>query len=647
MTSEHTKMKDRRRRYLHNIPVAEARRRFLDREWSQSGEEIIAVTESVGRVTFRAVFARASSPHYHAAAMDGVAVRAIDTAGASETSPRRLQLGEAAVQVDTGNALPQGYDAVIMAEDLLELENEVEINAPVAPWQHVRPIGEDIVATEMLLPAGHQIRGMDAGAMLAGGLTSVAVRCRPRVAVIPTGNELVEPGEEPLPGEIIEFNSTVFASMVEEWGGSAVRTGIVRDDYFLIRQAVSDAADLCDVVLVNAGSSAGRRDYTADVVAELGEVLVHGVAVRPGKPVILGIVRGKPVIGVPGYPVSAVVALELFLKPLLFRLQGLPEPKRLILPAVFSRQVTSPLSAEEWIRVKVGRVNGRYVATPLARGSGIITSLVRADGIVRISQQKEGLTAGEQVEVELLRPSEEIDRSLVCIGSHDIALDLLGDLLRRRNPGFSLSSAHVGSTGGLMALRRSEAHLAGVHLLDEETGQYNVPFLERFLPSLPVALITLVEREQGLMVLPGNPKKITGFADLERPDISFINRQRGAGTRILLDIRLHESGLESAAINGYGREEFTHLAVAAAVAAGSADTGLGVLAAARSMGLDFVPLAKERYDLAIPLAYLEDSAVALLLEAARSAEFKQLVQSLGGYHTEKTGELVYSTKGGA
>jgi putative molybdopterin biosynthesis protein len=640
-------MKDKRKRYLQNIPVDEARQRFLHREWSLCEEEIIAVTEAVGRVTAGPVFARISSPHYHAAAMDGVAVRAADTAGASETAPRRLRLQEAAVPVDTGNILPDGFDAVIMAEDLVEFDCEVEINAPVAPWQHVRPIGEDIVATEMLLPSGHRVRGIDAGAMLAGGLISVAVWRHPRVAIIPTGNELIEAGTLPAPGKIIEFNSTIFASLVTEWGGSAQRTGIVIDDYSAVRQAVSEAADEYDVVLVNAGSSAGRRDYTADVIAELGEVLVHGVAVRPGKPVILGVVRGKPVIGVPGYPVSAVVALELFLKPLLFVMQGLPEPERPVLQAVFSRQAASTLAAEEWIRVKVGRVDGRYVATPLSRGSGVITSLVRADGIVRIPQQKEGLLAGEEVAVELLRPRKEIDNSVVCIGSHDLTLDLLGDLLRRRNPGFSLSSAHVGSTGGIMALQRGEAHLAGIHLLDEKTGEYNIPFLARFLPGLPVALVTLVEREQGLMVAPGNPKNITGFADLLRPDVAFINRQRGAGTRILLDARLRELGLETAAINGYDREEFTHLAVAAAVAAGTADTGLGVLAAAGSMGLDFVPLDRERYDLAIPLAYLNEPAVARLLQAVRTEEFRQMVDKLGGYHTGRTGEIVYRTKDGA
>ncbi|MCR3921668.1 MAG: molybdopterin biosynthesis protein, partial [Firmicutes bacterium] len=538
------------------------------------------------------------------------------------------------------NALPDGCDAVIMAEDLTEDGDDVEIQASVAPWQHVRPIGEDIVATEMLLPAGHQIRPVDGGALLAGGITEIMVRKKTRVTIIPTGNELVPPGTRPTAGQIIEYNSTVFAAQVSEWGAQAHTHDIVRDDFAAIKAAVAAAVEQSDIVLINAGSSAGRRDYTADVVAELGEVLVHGVAVRPGKPVILGIINGKPVMGVPGYPVSAMVALDLFLKPLLYHRQGLAEPMRPLLKAVFSRQLTSALSAEEWVRVKVGRVGQRHVATPLGRGAGVITTLVRADGIVRIPQQKEGLVAGEEVNVELLRPLASIERTVVCIGSHDLTLDILGDLLAQRYPGFSLSSAHVGSTGGMMALRRGEAHLAGIHLLHEETGEYNLPFLKQFIPNVELLLLTLVERDQGLMVLPGNPKNIHDVDDLMRADVSFINRQRGAGTRLLLDARLQAKGLSPDKINGYRREEFTHLAVAAAVAAGSADTGLGVQAAAQSLELDFIPLAKERYDLAIPRAFLHEDKVEKLLEVIRSAAYKEAVSVLDGYHTEKTGQIV-------
>lgn len=634
-------MPEKRKRYLHNTPVAEARKLFLGRGWGLTQEEILPVAAAVGRVTARAVFAKISSPHYHAAAMDGVAVHAKDTEGASETSPKRLLLGKQAFPIDTGNPLPAGCDAVIMAEEIFEQGEVIEIMAAVAPWQHVRPIGEDIVATEMLLPAGHRLGAVDAGALLAGGLTDVAVRQRPRVVIIPTGNELIVAGTKPNPGQIIEYNSTIFSALVEEWGGEALKQEIVQDDSELLKTAVLNASRISDVVLVSAGSSAGRRDYTAEVLAQLGEVLIHGVAVRPGKPVVLAVVAGKPVIGVPGYPVSAVVSLELFLKPLLYALRGQQEPERPVVRAAFSRQVTSPLSAEEWIRVKIGCVAERYVATPLARGAGVITSLVKADGIVRIPQQKEGLMAGELVPVELLRPLLNIQQTIVCSGSHDLTLDILGDLLSQHYPGFSLSSAHVGSTGGIMALRRGEVHLAGIHLLHEETGQYNIPFLQQFLPDIPLVLVTLVEREQGLMVRPGNPKGIGQIADLVRGDVSFINRQRGAGTRLLLDACLRKAGIAPEAINGYHREEYTHLAVAAAVSAGSADVALGVFAAAQALGLEFIPLAKERYDLAIPAKFYTDDNMQKLLGLIRSEQFKQTVKELGGYHIEKTGQIVW------
>jgi len=639
-------MKEKRQRYLHNVTVDEAKRRFLERDWPDLGEETLPVAKAIGRVTARAVFARLSSPHYHAAAMDGVAVRARDTAGASEARPKRLGLGEQAVPVDTGMPLPPGFDAVIMAEDLLEAGEEVEIAAPVAPWQHVRPVGEDIVATEMLLPAGQVLRGFEAGALLAGGVETVTVRRRPRVMLIPTGHELVPPGTIPAPGQVIEFNSTILSALIAEWGGEAATREVVTDNLPLLREVTAAAACDYDVVLVIAGSSAGRRDYTAEVVAALGEVLVHGVAVRPGKPVILGTVAGKPAIGVPGYPVSAVVALELFLRPLLYRLQGIAEPARPVLPAVFSRQLVSTLAAEEWVRVKVGLVNGTYVATPLVRGAGVTTSLVRADGVVRIPQQQEGLQAGEKVSVELWRPQVLIDRSVLCCGSHDLTLDVLGDLLSRHYPGFSLSSSPIGSIAGLMALRRGEAHLAGIHLLDEESGEYNIPFLERFLPGHALELVTLVEREQGLIVAPGNPKKIFTVEDLLQPGVSFVNRQRGAGTRLLLDFWLKERNIASSGIAGYEREEYTHLAVAAAVSAGSADAGLGVFAAAKGMGLGFIPLAKERFDLAIPAASFADERLVRLLGVVRSAEFRARVAALGGYDVEKTGQVIYRTEGG-
>jgi putative molybdopterin biosynthesis protein len=364
------------------------------------------------------------------------------------------------------------------------------------------------------------------------------------------------------------------------------------------------------------------------------------VAIRPGHPVVLGVAHGKPFLGIPGYPVSAVLTSELFLQPLLARLLGVPLPERSTLTATMTRKVLSPMGEDEFLRVKLGRVGDRLVATPLQRGAGVLMSLVRADGIVRIPRFSEGVHAGAPVEVALLRSPREVERTVVAIGSHDLTLDLLSDLLARRAPGWSLSSSNVGSQGGLIALQRGECHLAGTHLLDEESGEYNVSYVRRYLRDRPIVLMTLVYRDQGLLVPRGNPKRIRSLEDLARPDVQYVNRQRGAGTRVLLDYKLAQLGIDPSAITGYDREEYTHLGVAAAVAGGSADTGLGILAAARALGLDFVPLLQERYDLAIPRELYDSALLAPLLDIIRGPEFRAIVESLGGYDTSDTGRIV-------
>jgi putative molybdopterin biosynthesis protein len=290
--------------------------------------------------------------------------------------------------------------------------------------------------------------------------------------------------------------------------------------------------------------------------------------------------------------------------------------------------------------VKLGRVGDRVTATPLQRGAGIIMSLVRADGLVLIPRFSEGVHAGAEVTVDLLRRPEEVERTIVAIGSHDLTLDLLSSELSKRDAGLSLSSSNVGSLGGLIALQRGEAHLSGSHLLDEETGEYNLPYVRRLLKGRSVVLVNLVYRDQGLIVPPGNPKGIRGIEDLLREDVRFVNRQKGAGTRVLLDYRLKQIGVDPLRIEGYRREEFTHLAVAASVAGGTADTGLGILAAARALKLDFVPILKERYDLVIPREQYESDLLRPLLEILRGPTFRQQVEALGGYDASQMGEVV-------
>ena len=633
--------------YLSDRPLEEALQGYLDMLRSSGAlkpgkSEKIPVQDSCGRVTSAPVFAIHSSPHYHASAMDGIAVRSADTFGASEKTPKRMNLGLDSVMVDTGDPLPEGFDAVVMIEDIHWVaQDQFEIITAATPWQHVRVIGEDIVATEMILSASQRIRPIDIGGMLAGGVIEVNVHPQPKVGLIPTGTELVEPGTDLRDGDIVEYNTSMFASLIQEWGGCPVKYRIVPDRYDQIHKQLESAVEACDMVLVNAGSSAGREDFTAAVIGDLGTVYTHGVAIKPGKPVILGMIMGKPVIGVPGYPVSAILGMELFVRPVVCAKLGIAAPIRPQIEALTARKIFSPLGVDEFVRVKLGQVGGKVIATPISRGAGVIMSLIRADGILRVPRLSEGYNLGERVPVEILRPQEEISETTVITGSHDMTLDLLANFIRIKHPGTSLSSAHVGSFGGLAALRRKEAHCAGIHLLDEETGDYNICYVKSLLEGM--VLVNLVYRQQGLIVARGNPKGIHIVNDLIRKEIRYINRQRGAGTRILLDFKLKEMNINENQICGYDREEYTHMAVAAAVASGSADVGMGIMAAAKALDLDFIPVVEERYDLCVPAEYMETPYITRLLDGMQMEEFKLAVQKLGGYDLKDCGKIMFES----
>ena len=610
------------------------------------GRERIALQAAAGRVTAESVWARISSPHYHACAMDGYAVRSEETNGATETAPLILTIGSQAHPVDTGDPLPPGANTVIMIEQVQELDGVIEITAAAPPWQYVRAMGEDVVATELVLPANHRIRPQDLGAMAASGHVDVSVYRRPRVAIIPTGTELVPPGPRVKPGDIIEYNTLVLGALAEEAGCEVTRWAIVRDEYDAITAAVQRALESHDLVAINAGSSAGREDFTSRIVAELGELCVHGIAIRPGHPVILGVAgdAAQPcaLVGIPGYPVSAVVTFDLLLRPLLQLWQGIVAPQRPRLIATLTRKVVSPPGDDEFVRVTLGRVGERVVATPLSGGAGVITSLVKADGVLTVPRFSEGVHAGAQVEIELRCAPEKVDNTILAIGSHDMALDLLADAIKRVRPELALSSAHVGSVGGLLALQRGEAHLAGSHLLDEASGEYNLAAIRQMLTphGVHVNVLGFVDRVQGLIVPKGNPLGLRMLADLTRPDVTFVNRQRGAGTRALLDLQLKQNDIDPRLVRGYERQEYTHLAVAAAVASGVVSCGLGILAAARALDLDFVPLFNERYDLLVPLQHYDSAKLQPLLTVIRSAGFREAVAERGGYGVERMGEVL-------
>ncbi|HXG19791.1 MAG TPA: molybdopterin biosynthesis protein [Methylomirabilota bacterium] len=641
-----------RKRYLKKKSLAEALSVFLNAVTPPKRMEMIAVERALHRTTAEPIFAVLSAPHYHGSAMDGIAVRAEDTFGASEFSAVTLRAvpvengapyenGRGVFQyVDTGNPLPAWANAVVMIERVFKKnDQEVEIREAATPWQHVRLVGEDIVATEPLLPRGHKLRPYDIGALLAAGHVQVPVVARPTVGIIPTGSELIEPGEPPQPGRIIEFNSRVTAAFVEEWGGEPHRLPRVTDELPKISKALTKAVQTHDIVVIIAGSSAGEHDFTVRALEALGEVLVHGIDVMPGKPAILAVIDGKPVIGLPGYPVSAVVICQQILRPLLARFLGRPAEEPQKITAVLPRKIPSRLGLEEFVRVSLGRVKDRVIVNPLNRGAGVITTMVKADGVLRIPPLEEGVNAGQEVEVELLRPVEEIANTILFTGSNDLTIGVLDDQLRAQYPELRISASNIGSLGGLMALKREEAHVIGTHLLDPATGQYNLPDLKRQKLLSQVVVMNLVIREQGLIVPKGNPKKIKGLKDLARKDITFINRQPGAGTRILLDYKLEKLKIAPQQIKGYEREEVTHMAVAVAVASGLADTGLGVKSAAKALGLDFIPVEREEYDLVFLKDFFNSDMGQKLVAVIRSDAFKRAVEALDGYDTKKTGTI--------
>jgi putative molybdopterin biosynthesis protein len=608
--------------------------------------EKIPVPDAVGRVLSEPVYAQLSSPNFHLAAMDGLAVNAEITFGATAAAPKALVVGRDAFYVNTGHKLPDKTNAVVMIENVNELdEARVEIEAPIFPWQNVRRVGEDIVATELLFPQNHLITPYCVGALLSGGVFSVAVKVKPKLLIIPTGSELVDWRNFELhdlkPGQVLETNSFVLGKLIERCGGTFQRHTMIMDDTAEIKKALRAAVkEEYQMILVLGGSSAGSEDFAKTAIMDLGKIEVHGVTIMPGKPLIIGAVENKPVFGIPGYPVSAIIAFEQFVQPLLYKMLSLPEPERETVEVQPTKKIASKLGVEEFLRVKLGKVGNRIVATPLPRGAGTITSLTRADGIIRIPNHVEGVNDNETVSAELLSSVPSICRTIVIVGSHDNTLDVLENQLKSSHSELTLSSSHVGSMGGLMAIKRGVCHLAGTHLLDTEDGSYNVSYLAKYLPDTPVKLVHLVQRDQGLIIRPGNPKKIKGIEDLGRKDLSFINRQVGSGTRILLDYKLKELNIKASTINGYQNEEFTHMAVAVTVLSGAADAGLGIHAAAKALNLEFIPVVTEQYDLVIPLEYFESAPIQILLEIINSQKFKQQVQALGGYSTANTGKVI-------
>ncbi len=602
--------------------------------------EIISVEDSLGRISSSPVIAKLSNPNHNAAAMDGISVKSASTHEADPRNPVKLSVDIDFKWVDTGDVLPDDMDAVIMMEDLSEAEQKsVVITSPAVPWQHVRPVGEDIVCSEMIIPSMHRIRPVDIGAMIGGGITAIEVIKKPVVGIIPSGTEIIETPDQMIPGAILDSNSRMFSAMVSEYGGTPLRYSPVKDDYKLLKEAVIKALEECDLVILGAGSSAGSEDFSKSIIEEIGTLLFHGIAIKPGKPAIFGKASEKPLICIPGYPVSAWIVFDRLVQPLIRAMSRVKAEPKLKRSGILTRPLVSSLKHLEYVRVKCGQVGENTIVTPLSRGAGITMSLVNADAIVEVPREYEGYPAGSEVPLYMLKPWEEISERLVSIGSHDLLMDIINEIMIR-NGSSGLSSTHSGTMGGVMAVKRGECHIAPVHVLNPENGVYNTHLLKQYLADNEVVIVKGIKRVQGLIVAEHNPEKITSITDLAERGLSFVNRQRGAGTRILFDYLCGKRNIPADSIKGYGREMNTHMSVAQAVLSGTADAGMGVESAARSMGLDFIPIGEEDYDFILRTEVLDSEAGQTFLNVLCSEQFKLEVNRLGGYILDAPGKII-------
>jgi putative molybdopterin biosynthesis protein len=645
--------------YLNKISLEEAKQKIAQAITEgliklNLKNELLPVEESLDRITSEPVFAKRSSLHYTAAAMDGIVVHSKSTENASERNPIILTYMKDFLYVNTGNPLPEDFDSVIKIEDVIPVKDEnnlqnqkeeianLKIFQSVSPGMNVRNIGEDIVTHQLILSANHKIRPIDIGALMAGGISEIRVWKRPRVAIIPTGEELVSLDKEEIEaGDILDFNSRMLSNSVAQWGGEPVIYPIIRDIKEDLKKVLQSAVEENNVVTVIAGTSAGSKDLTVQALADIGEILFHGIAIMPGKPTLAGTVQGVPVIGLPGYPVSFLIAAWEFVLPLVYKNLRQAPPERTKEKVLMAKKVVSKLGNEEFLRVKLAKIDDNIMAYPLSRGAGVISSLVEADALVRIPSLSEGLSLKEETDAELLiENSSNIISTVIIIGSHDLILDVLKNELQTNFPEFRLASFHTGSMGGLLALKQRITHMATSHLLDIESGEYNFPYIERILAGYKLVIVNMAYRQQGFMVQKGNPKDILAIKDLIRSDVRLINRQKGSGTRVLLDYLLSKKNINSNDIKGYQQEEFTHLMVASAVSNKRVDVGLGIFSAAKAFDLDFVPLIKERYDLIIPEKYFNSPGIEAILKIIKTDSFKKQVNELGGYDLNHCGEVL-------
>lgn len=633
--------------FLEVIDRDEAERRFRRVvRLTPLGDELVPLAESLGRVLSRDVAARIDVPSFDRSNFDGFAVSAADTFGATEEAPRRLQLSPetiatgvvpqlevlpgAASAIATGGMLPRGADAVVMVEHTDEEGDALLVRRAVTPGAGVSFAGTDIGAGETVLRRGDVLTSRETGVLAAIGVSQVAVWRRPRVAILSTGDEIVAPGAPLQLGKIYDSNARIIADAVRELGGESVELGIVPDDVERLRTALRQALSDCHVVLLSGGTSKGQGDLSYRVVAELTDpgIVAHGVALKPGKPICLAASGDKPVVVLPGFPTSAVFTFHEFVAPVIRALAGRPPESRSVVPARLAVKINSEIGRTEYLLVGLverpeaaaGEVT--LAAYPMGKGSGSVTTFSHADGFITIGRHVEIVAAGSVVDVQLLGRDLRL-ADLVVIGSHCVGLDYL--LGRLQELGFRTKFLAVGSTAGLDAARRGECDLAGIHLLDPQTGQYNRPFLTDdllLIPGYGRLQGVVFRRDDGRFE--GRDARQAVAAAVQDPSCVMVNRNQGSGTRILID-RL----LAGARPPGYAAQPRSHNAVAAAVAQGRADWGLAIRRVADQADLGFLPLTHEQYDFVVPKSRAVRSAVEAFRRLLDEAETKRRLAELG------------------
>ncbi len=632
----------KRNTYLNCITLEDALSMSLteSKKLNIGNEEVLHTIDNniIDKVLSKSIYSKNSQPFYNQSAMDGIAVIVENIDDVYEDNPQVLEINKDYVYVDTGDHIYNPYNAVIMIEDIVELDdNRVKINSKPTMWQHVRNVGEDFAFKELLFTKGHIIRDIDIPLLIGAGYSDVHVYKPLSSNIIPTGDEIVSNHSDLMVNKILDTNSHMFSAMLKEYSDTTIH-GVVKDDLETLKTTVLASTKEHDITVIGAGSSAGRDDYSYTAIKELGRVLFHGVAIKPGKPVCIGIVNKKLVICIPGYPVSAYFVIKKLLIPLIKSITHRPSDLTNTIKATLTSTIYSSLQYEEFVRVKLGKINNKIVATPLKRGAGILSSISQADGILTIPKSLEGYNSSSIVDVELLNNSN-LNNSLVAIGSHDVTVDIIKEQLQLNN--ITLSSTHLGSMGGIFSLLKEECHIAPIHLLDEQTGEYNVSFINKYFKDKEMVLIKGIKRKQGLIHKKDTKFSINTIKDIASNDLLFINRQRGSGTRILLDYLLSTESIDKEAIKGYNIEMNTHSMLANSIANGYGDVALSIQSVANAYDLEFKFIANEDYDFLIYKDSLQLDIIKSFIKVLKSETFKNKVLEYGGYEVDNIGELVY------